>query len=91
MRTITLHIEAADLPEGVHGFSGMDAEKPGTFYIAINAANTAKKQEETFIHEMLHIWRGDHDKGGQMTLQEFEKLERQTHTAARDYCRREGK
>ena len=91
MRTITLHIEAADLPEGVHGFSGMDAEKPGTFYIAINAAHPPERQEEAFIHEMLHIWRRDHEKGGKMTLQEFRQMERRTHDAARDYCRREGK
>lgn len=49
------------LPENVHGAAGTDGVN---YYILINKNDTAERQEEAFIHEMLHIWRGDLDREG---------------------------
>ena len=49
------------LPENVHGAAGADGTN---YYVLINKNDTAERQEETLIHEMLHIWRGDLDREG---------------------------
>ena len=55
-------IKKADLPKSAHGAAATDDQN---YYIVINENDTAAKQEETLIHEVLHIWRGDLDRKGE--------------------------
>lgn len=68
METIHLHtirewkgikVLEATLPESVHGFS-LPWKDTGEYRICINARMSEREKLETFIHEMIHLYRGDH-------------------------------
>ena len=54
------------LPEGVHGLCAPeDPHNPdGRFLIWLNGNDSDAEQTYSFVHEMLHIWHGDHSSDG---------------------------
>ena len=48
------------LPEGIKSISGVDPEEPETYFLLVAPELSPEEQESAFLHEMLHIWRGDH-------------------------------
>lgn len=61
------------LPAGMNGASTKQGD---TVTIVINADNNQGKQTTAFIHEMLHVWHGDHDRGD---IKNVQQLEAQRH------------
>ena len=60
-RKLTLRVITEKLPQTMHGISAKD----GSGYIVlINEDDTPEQQAETFLHEMGHIYHGDHDRQG---------------------------
>lgn len=59
MRSISLTIEEVDLPESVDGVS--TERQPGEYVIFINGNKDNDAKSGIFLHEMLHVWHGDHD------------------------------
>ena len=57
---INLHIYSRELPEKVKGISTKDGN---TVTVVTNEAETEDAQTLAFLHECLHIWHGDHDRG----------------------------
>ena len=61
MREILLHIAEDKLPEGVRGMSTTDGNKA---FIMVNSEMSEDERAAAFLHEMLHIWHGDHEGTG---------------------------
>ena len=61
-RDITLHISTAEMPTTVRGVS---VPKRGgskdEFLIILNEGLSDSERTAAFLHEMLHIWHGDHE------------------------------
>ena len=73
-RNIKLRIITAPLPSEIHGASGTgDGQQ---FTVLINEADDPERQAQAFLHEMLHIWHGDHSRPGA----EVNETERERHT-----------
>ncbi len=72
-REFKLSVEVTKMPESVRGFC-MEGQKDD-YTMVINSGMSEREQITTFLHEMLHIWHGDHDGG-----RSLEDLER-TRTA----------
>lgn len=77
---IKLRIVKSPLPPSVHGLSAKDGD---TFIILINGSDGQNEQEKTFIHEMLHIWHGDHDR----SPEELQALEAQRHRTTEQFIK----
>ena len=60
-KEITLRVITTAMPESIHGLSAKDGDQ---FIILLNENDQQKRQEETFLHEMKHIYNGDHDRKG---------------------------
>lgn len=57
-RELSLQITyATEIPTTIHGF--VLSPSPGKYHIFLNAADDERQQEESFLHECLHIFRGD--------------------------------
>lgn len=56
---MVLHVGHEPLPEGVRGCCSPDSEMPGQYYILISSLISQREQEDAFLHELRHIWRGD--------------------------------
>ena len=54
------------------------------FNILINPNLPEETQARAFLHEMLHIWRGDHDSG-----RDLNQIEQEVHEQAFPISRRE--
>lgn len=67
-RKIKLRIVEQPLPQGIHGASVKDGD---TIIVFINEDDTPDEQQGAFIHEMLHVWHGDHDQEG-VNVQQLE-------------------
>ena len=62
-QTLTIRVMTIPkLPETVHGLCAPENPRnpDGKFLIWLNGNDSEYQQTETFIHEMLHIWHGDH-------------------------------
>lgn len=62
-QTLTIRVMTIPkMPKGVHGLSC--PENPhnpdGRFLIWLNGNDSEDRQTYSFIHEMLHVWHGDH-------------------------------
>lgn len=55
-----VYVYHAPLPEGIHGMTSKSISE--AFIVAINSEDTPERQEQAFIHEMMHIWRDDWSK-----------------------------
>lgn len=66
--TIRVIVEP-DLPEAIHGVS---YPKGDGYMVILNGSDTAERQEEAFLHELRHIWRGDHEKAATADMIEKE-------------------
>ena len=66
--------QVGSFPDGVDGISAPDDK--GGFMILINADQSPEEQARTFLHEMLHIWRGDHDR---VAAEGVQKIESEAH------------
>lgn len=60
-------IYAAGLPDSIHGF--VFSTSPGEYHIFLNAADNKRQQEESFLHECLHIFHGDLEREDRTTDQ----------------------
>lgn len=69
---ISIRIIKTPLPQAINGLSMKDGN---TFIVLINENDSQDEQKETFIHEMLHIWHGDHDR----EFKDVQQLEEQRH------------
>ncbi len=58
MREILLHIAEDKLPEDVRGMSTTDGKKA---FVLVNSEMSEDERTAAFLHEMLHIWHGDHE------------------------------
>ena len=70
-RIIKIRLVTVDLPENVHG----SCQKAGDneYNIMINSLLSDEDQEVTFLHEMLHIYHRDHDRGVNVDRLEAER------------------
>lgn len=57
MERLTIDIDRHEMPADFHGAS---AWINGRFVVLLNANESEAEQERAFVHEMLHIYRGDH-------------------------------
>lgn len=57
MERITIDIERHPFPADFHGAS---AWLNGRFVVLLNENESDAEQERAFLHEMLHVFRGDH-------------------------------
>lgn len=69
-----LTVVEANLPEGIDGIS-LPWEKPDEYRILINSELSEPDKLKTFIHEMIHLYRGDHEKKGESV----QKIEAECH------------
>lgn len=58
MMEIVLHIGKEKLPQGIHGISSAEGHH---YTILIDSNQRQEEQAAAFLHEMLHIWHGDHE------------------------------
>ena len=56
-----LEVIEANLTENIYGLS-LPWKKPGEYRIFINEELPEREKMEAFIHEMIHLYRGDHEK-----------------------------
>ena len=61
-RLLNLRVQVVDMPDSIHGACSLRPD--GSFLIFINNRDSNQKQKKAFLHEMLHIWRRDHEKQG---------------------------
>ena len=66
--------QVGNVPEGIDGLSAPDDK--GGYIVMLNAGQSEAEQARTFLHEVLHIWRGDHDRAAHEGVQ---KIENETH------------
>lgn len=66
---ISLRVIQCPLPGDIHGFSISDGRLTT---VAIDEKATDDEKAAAFLHEMLHIWRGDHCRED-ITADEIEK------------------
>ena len=85
-RAFKLRIITTPLPPGVHGMSAKDGDD--RFIVLINEDDDPDTQQEAFIHKMLHIWHGDHDREN-VDVQQLE-AERRAETR-RELLRQQGR
>lgn len=69
---IRLRVVKLRLPASCGG--AVCREPGGGYMIALNADRTAAEQEASFVHEILHIWRGDLD-----SAEPVQEIEARTH------------
>lgn len=62
MTKITIYMDAQDLPADVHG--AITKDDTGTYYVLLNTNDSSDRRQQAFLHEMLHIYRGDLNKDG---------------------------
>jgi Zn-dependent peptidase ImmA (M78 family) len=55
---ISFTLYKAELPQTIHGACAIDGA--GQISVMINSRDSQERQEEAFLHEMLHLFRGDH-------------------------------
>ena len=65
-----LKVMEINMEEGINGVS-FPCKNPGEYRILINRDLTEREKLEVFIHEMIHLYRRDHDKPSKM-LNRFE-------------------
>ena len=80
---IILRLIKNPLPRSIHGLSAKDGD---AIIVLINEDDDPDTQQEAFIHEMLHVWHGDHDRENI----DVNKLEAQRHTETRREVQRQG-
>lgn len=64
--------QIGNMPEGIGGMVTLDND--GEYMIMINADASTDNQAKSFLHEMLHIWNHDFDRGGNVN-----EIECRTH------------
>ena len=79
---IILRLIKHPLPRSVHGLSAKDGD---AIIVLINEDDDPDTQEAAFIHECLHIWRGDHDRTGA----DVQQIEARAHAQARQEIKRQ--
>jgi len=57
MDRLEIEIIRRDFPDDMDGAS---AFMDGRYIVLLNSRKTQETQEKAFLHEMLHIYRGDH-------------------------------
>jgi len=67
MDRLEIEIIRRDFPDDMDGAS---AFMDGRYIVLLNSRKTQEAQEKAFLHEMLHIYRGDHHAPG--SVQEIE-------------------
>lgn len=74
-----LEVIEANFIDGINGMS-IPWGKPGKYRIFINEMLPARKKLEVFVHEMIHIYRGDHEKRGETVS----KIEAECHRMTKE-------
>lgn len=78
---INLRFVKLRMPSSVKGAS---CKTPDNGYmVVINSGLSAGEQEEAFLHEMLHVWNGDHDREGNT-----QELEARIHQKTADFVQK---
>ncbi len=78
---LDLRVVKLRMPSSVKGAS---CKTPDNGYmVVINSGLSAGEQEEAFLHEMLHVWNGDHDREGNT-----QELEARIHQKTADFVQK---
>lgn len=72
-RTITIRIKTEQLPESVRGVSV--ERRPEDYIMLLNGREDDPETVAAFLHEMLHIYHGDHGRAGETDGIEEERHE----------------
>lgn len=78
------HLKAIeiDLPRKIKGVS-CPWNNPGEYRIFIDRSLSELEKLETFIHEMIHLYHGDHEAGGNI-----QEIEARTHKATEEILKK---
>lgn len=71
-RTITIHIQGAELPEDVNSL--LFSKRPGEYSILTNTKKTEKEQAANFLHECLHIYHEDMETENPADADQLERI-----------------
>lgn len=78
---LNLRVVKLRMPSSVKGAS---CKTPDSGYmVVINSGLSAEEQEEAFLHEMLHVWNGDHDRE-----ENTQELEARIHQKTADFVQK---
>ena len=78
---LNLRVVKLRMPSSVKGAS---CKTPDNGYmVVINSGLSAEEQEEAFLHEMLHVWNGDHDRE-----ENLQALEARIHQKTADFVQK---
>lgn len=78
---LNLRVVKLRMPSSVKGAS---CKTPDNGYmVVINSGLSAVEQEEAFLHEMLHVWNGDHDRE-----ENIQELEARIHQSTADFVQK---
>lgn len=70
-RKIDLRLVTTELPDSINGISAPD--QAGRYVILLNSRKSSQEQAKAFLHEMLHVYYQDHERGGQASQIENER------------------
>ena len=78
---LNLKVVKLRMPSSVKGAS---CRTPDNGYmVVVNYGLSAEEQEEAFLHEMLHVWNGDHDREDNI-----QELEARIHQKTADFVQK---
>ena len=78
---LNLKVVKLRMPSSVKGASCKTWDNG--YMVVINSGLSAEEQEEAFLHEMLHVWNGDHDREDNI-----QELEARIHQKKADFVQK---